>query len=292
MRLDVALVERGLARSRGHASELIDAQRVLVAGKPARKASQEVADEIQISVAAAEEYVSRAGLKLAKALDAFSGLEIAGRRALDVGASTGGFTDVLLRRGARSVIALDVGHDQLVDEIRNDARVTVLEGFNARELTPQSLAQAIAALDEAAGNTGAVATAAVAKPAEGAGESVLEVDLIVADLSFISLTLVLEQLKLVAPRADMVLLIKPQFEVGKQSLNASGIVNDWSLRAKAIHQVIDCAQDLGLGIREIVRSELPGTHGNIEYVLWISSDEPVNRSKWSDKIEVLAKEQR
>lgn len=291
MRLDVALVERGLARSRGHASELIDAQRVLVAGKPARKASQEVADEIQISVAAAEEYVSRAGLKLAKALDAFSGLEISGRRALDVGASTGGFTDVLLRRGARSVIALDVGHDQLVDEIRNDARVTVLEGFNARELTPQSLAQAIAALDEAAGNTGAV-HAAVAKPAEGAGESVLEVDLIVADLSFISLTLVLEQLKLVAPRADMVLLIKPQFEVGKQSLNASGIVNDWSLRAKAIHQVIDRAQDLGLGIREIVRSELPGTHGNIEYVLWISSDEPVNRSKWSDKIEVLAKEQR
>jgi len=277
LRLDVALVERGLARSRGHASELIDAQRVLLGNKAARKASQDVSDDAEITVAAAEEYVSRAGLKLAKALDAFADLEIAGRRALDVGASTGGFTDVLLRRGAHSVIALDVGHDQLVDEIRSDQRVTVVEGFNARELSPQTLADAVAA-------DGNLAEAAILDR--------LHIDLIVADLSFISLTLVLEQLKLVGPTADMVLLIKPQFEVGKQSLNASGIVNDWSQRARAIHQVVDCAHDLGLGVRGLVRSELPGTHGNIEFLLWISSTEQVNRSKWSEKIEVLAKHQR
>lgn len=277
MRLDIALVERGLARSRGHASELIDAQRVLLGDKPARKASQDVAEVVEITVIAAEEYVSRAGLKLAKALDAFSDLEVAGRRALDVGASTGGFTDVLLRRGALSVIALDVGHDQLVDEIRSDRRVTVVEGFNARELSPQSLAEAVAANG---------------RPSGDSGNEHLEIDLIVADLSFISLTLVLEQLKLVGPTADMVLLIKPQFEVGKQSLNASGIVNDWSQRARAIHQVVDCAHDLGLGVRGLVRSELPGTHGNIEFLLWISSAEPVNRSKWSEKIEALAKQQR
>ena len=271
MRLDIALVERGLARSRGHASELIEANRVLVAGRAARKAAQEVSEETPISVSTAEEFVSRAGIKLAKALDLFSELEVSGRRALDVGASTGGFTDVLLRRGTRSVIALDVGHDQLVDEIRQDARVFVVEGFNARELNQQSLAEALSV--------------------ELDSES-LKVDLIVADLSFISLTLVLERLRDLAPQAEMVLLIKPQFEVGKQSLSASGIVNDWSLRARAIHQVVDCAHELGLGVRDLVKSELPGTHGNIEYVLWISSKEPVNRPKWSDKIDVLAKEQR
>lgn len=271
MRLDIALVERGLARSRGHASELIEANRVAVAGRAAKKASQEVSEETPISVSTAEEYVSRAGIKLARALDLFTDLEIAGRAALDVGASTGGFTDVLLRRGARSVIALDVGHDQLVDEIRHDPRVSVVEGFNARELSQSSLAQALG-VDPDSETT--------------------RIDLIVADLSFISLTLVLEQLRDLAPNAEMVLLIKPQFEVGKQSLSASGIVNDWSLRAKAMRQVVDCAHELGLGIRQLVRSDLPGTHGNIEYVLWISSNEPVNRSKWSDKIDLLAKEQR
>ena len=271
MRLDVALVERGLARSRGHASELISADRVVVAGKPARKASQDVTEDASIEVKTAEDYVSRAGMKLAKALDAFSDLRVAGTRALDVGASTGGFTDVLLRNGARSVIALDVGHDQLVDEIRHDLRVSVVEGFNARELSLTTLAEALG-LDPS--------------------DEILQIDLIVADLSFISLTLVMEQLKSVAPTAEMVLLIKPQFEVGKQSLSASGIVNDWSLRAGAIRQVVDFAQELGLGVRQIVKSELPGTHGNIEYLLWISAQEPINRSKWSDKIEELAKEHR
>jgi 23S rRNA (cytidine1920-2'-O)/16S rRNA (cytidine1409-2'-O)-methyltransferase len=275
VRLDILLVETGHARSRKHASDLIDAQRVIVDGKPARKASMAVAEDSALKVLDAIDYVSRAGHKLAKALDAFGALEVRGKVALDVGASTGGFTDVLLRRGATKVIALDVGHDQLVPELRENPNVITIEGFNARELSPETLADAIAG----AGPDGAAAMAISG-----------QIEVIVADLSFISLTLVLEQLASVGPGADMVLLIKPQFEVGKQSLHASGIVNDWTLRAGAIRQVLDAAHDLGLGVRGLVRSELPGTHGNIEYVLWISPLEPVNRSKWSDRIESLAKE--
>mgnify|MGYP000337735448 CR=1 FL=1 len=275
MRLDILLVETGHARSRKHASDLIDAQRVIVDGKPARKASMAVAEDSALKVLDAIDYVSRAGHKLAKALDAFGALEVRGKVALDVGASTGGFTDVLLRRGATKVIALDVGHDQLVPELRENPNVITIEGFNARELSPETLADAIAG----AGPDGAAAMAISG-----------QIEVIVADLSFISLTLVLEQLASVGPSADMVLLIKPQFEVGKQSLHASGIVNDWTLRAGAIRQVLDATHDLGLGVRGLVRSELPGTHGNIEYVLWISPLEPVNRSKWSDRIESLAKE--
>ncbi len=275
MRLDILLVETGHARSRKHASDLIEAQRVIVDGKPARKASMAVAEDSALKVLDAIDYVSRAGHKLAKALDAFGALEVRGKVALDVGASTGGFTDVLLRRGATKVVALDVGHDQLVPELRENPNVITIEGFNARELSPETLSDAIA---------GAAADGAPAMAISG------QIEVIVADLSFISLTLVLEQLASVGPRADMVLLIKPQFEVGKQSLHASGIVNDWTLRAGAIRQVLDAAHDLGLGVRGLVRSELPGTHGNIEYVLWISPLEPVNRSKWSDRIESLAKE--
>lgn len=275
MRLDVALVESGQARSRKHATDLIDAGRVIVNGQVARKSSSSVVQGASIEVLAAQDYVSRAGHKLAKALENFGEIEVQGKIALDVGASTGGFTDVLLRRGASAVIALDVGHDQIVPELRENSRVSVIEGFNARELTVESLSSALVA----------------GGAAQGAADALVSgIEIIVADLSFISLTLVLEQLARVGPRADMVLLIKPQFEVGKQSLHASGIVNDWSLRAGAIRQVTDFAQGLGLGIRGLVRSQLPGTHGNIEYVLWISAQEPVNRSKWSDGIDSLAKE--
>ena len=268
MRLDVLLVERGLARSRKNACDLIDAERVLISGKVARKASASLEPDAHVEILDAQDYVSRAGHKLAKAVDAFGEIEPRGAVALDVGASTGGFTDVLLRRGADEVIARDVGHDQLVPELRENSRVRVVEGFNARELSVSSLA-------EAAG----------LPPAR-----IEQINLVVGDLSYISLTLVLEQLKAVAPNADMVLLIKPQFEVGKQSLHASGIVNDWSLRARSIKQVIDCASDLGLGVRGLVKSELPGTHGNIEYVVWITANEPVNRSKWIQLIDDLAKE--
>jgi 23S rRNA (cytidine1920-2'-O)/16S rRNA (cytidine1409-2'-O)-methyltransferase len=267
MRADIALVERGLARSRNHASTLIEAKRVLVQGKEVRKSSQNIEDDTQIVVLDAIEFVSRAGHKLARALEEFSSIEVQDKNCLDVGASTGGFTDVLLRLGAELVVAVDVGHEQMVAELFDHPRVFALEGFNARDMTIEALRSATR----------------------------LEInekffDLVVADVSFISLTLVLPAMRDVAPGADFVLLIKPQFEVGKDSLSANGIVNDHRLRAQAIKQVVDCAEQLGMGVRGLVRSGLPGTHGNVEYVLWISANEPKNGSKWTDKIEEIARE--
>ena len=267
MRIDLALVERGLARSRNQASSLVESNRVLVNGKAARKSSQLISAEDKILVLEAVDYVSRAGHKLAKALDVFSEIEVLGKTALDVGASTGGFTDVLLRRGISRVFAIDVGHEQMVEQLFENPKVVCVEGFNARELSPATLSERT-----------------------GISQSLINIDLVVADLSFISLTLVLAQMLSVAPQAEFVLLVKPQFEVGKQSLSAHGLVNDHNLRAGAIKQVAAEAQALGLGIRGLVRSDLPGTHGNIEYVLWISPKEPPNQSKWLDKIESVAKE--
>lgn len=267
MRIDVALVERGLARSRNHAATMVEAERVLINGKPARKASQTTLETDQIQVLEAVDYVSRAGHKLARALDVFSQIELVDRVALDVGASTGGFTDVLLRRGVAKVFAIDVGHDQIVPELLENKKVVSIEGFNARELSPETLA-------------------------ERAGQVIPEIDVVVGDLSFISLTLVLRQMLSVAPNADFVLLVKPQFEVGKQSLSAHGLVTDHRLRAGAIKQVVEEANSLGMGIRGLQRSELPGTHGNVEYLLWISHNEPKNASKWVDRIESIAKEPR
>lgn len=267
MRIDLALVERGLARSRNHASTMVEANRVLVNGKAAKKSSQLVEETDKLTVLEAVDYVSRAGHKLAKALDVFSQIELVGATALDVGASTGGFTDVLLRRGVAKVFAIDVGHEQMVTQLFEHPKVICIEGFNARELSPQTLSER-----------------------SGIPQSQIHIDVVVGDLSFISLTLVLEQMLSVAPEAEFVLLVKPQFEVGKQSLSAHGLVNDHSLRAGAIKQVVDEAAKLGMGIRGLERSELPGTHGNIEYVLWISPKEPVNQSKWTDRIESIAKE--
>ena len=141
MRIDVALVERGLARSRNHAATMVEAERVLINGKPARKASQSTLETDQIKVLEAVDYVSRAGHKLARALDVFSQIELVDRVALDVGASTGGFTDVLLRRGVAKVFAIDVGHDQIVPELLENKKVVSIEGFNARELSPETLAE-------------------------------------------------------------------------------------------------------------------------------------------------------
>jgi 23S rRNA (cytidine1920-2'-O)/16S rRNA (cytidine1409-2'-O)-methyltransferase len=271
-RLDVVLVERGLARSRNQAVALIDAERVIVAGQVARKASQTVADDAELRILEAIDYVSRAGHKLAGALDAFAEIEIEGKLALDVGASTGGFTEVLLRRGARQVVALDVGHGQLVPELARNRKVINLQGFNARELSPETLKDATAELG---------VTIDVAKA---------PIDVVVSDLSFISLTLVLPAMVSIAPNAQYVLLIKPQFEVGKQSLSAHGIVNDHRLRAGAIKQVVDCAESLGMYVQGLEKSSLPGTHGNIEYLLWINAIRPENRPEWNTRIESLAKE--
>jgi 23S rRNA (cytidine1920-2'-O)/16S rRNA (cytidine1409-2'-O)-methyltransferase len=267
VRIDVTLVERGLARSRNQAATLVESSRVLINGKAARKASQTVLETDKILVLEAVDYVSRAGHKLANALDKFADLDLVGKTALDVGASTGGFTDVLLRRGAALVYAIDVGHDQMVPELAENPRVISIEGFNARELSTSELALRA-----------------------GKADSEISIEVVVGDLSFISLTLVLKQISDTAPAAEMVLLIKPQFEVGKQSLSAHGLVTDHRLRAGAIKQVVDEAHSLGLGIRGLEKSELPGTHGNVEYLLWISSKEPVNRSKWTERIETIARE--
>lgn len=267
MRIDLALVERGLARSRNHASSLVESNRVLVNGKAAKKSSQNVEETDKISVLDAVDYVSRAGHKLAKALDVFTEIDLVGKTALDVGASTGGFTDVLLRRGAAKVFAIDVGHEQMVTQLYEHPKVICVEGFNARELSPETLSERT-----------------------GIQQSLINIDVVVADLSFISLTLVLKQMLSVAPDAEFVVLVKPQFEVGKQSLSAHGLVNDHHLRAGAIKQVVAEAESLGLGVRGLERSELPGTHGNIEYVLWISPKERPNQSKWTDRIESVAKE--
>jgi 23S rRNA (cytidine1920-2'-O)/16S rRNA (cytidine1409-2'-O)-methyltransferase len=263
-RLDIELVVRSLARSRSHAAQLIDQSRVLVAGKVASKASQKVEPTTQIGLTEGPDFVSRAGQKLDVALTEF-GISVSGW-CLDAGASTGGFTQVLLERGAEGVYSVDVGHDQLASELRSDPRVKNLEGLNLRELTRQRLTEL-----------------------SGTSEPV---SFVVADLSFISLTLVLDNLAEIAPDADQVLLIKPQFEVGKHSLNASGIVTNWIDRRRALDQVVDHAASLGYEIRGLKQSSILGTHGNTEYLLWITPQGADNREQWAQEIVSLAKKEK
>ncbi len=245
LRLDAELVRRGLARSRDQAAELIATGRVAVGGQTAVKAASQVSVDAAITIEqAAEEpdYVSRGGRKLAGALTAFPGLAVAGRRCLDAGASTGGFTDVLLRAGAAHVVAVDVGYGQLAWSLRTDERVTVLERVNVRTLTPDQVAPAP--------------------------------ELVVADLSFISLALVLPALVAsAAPDADFLLMVKPQFEVGKNMVG-DGVVRDPDLRAAAVTAVTDAAGQLGLGVLGVTASPLPGPAGNVEYFLWLRRGAP------------------
>jgi 23S rRNA (cytidine1920-2'-O)/16S rRNA (cytidine1409-2'-O)-methyltransferase len=245
-RLDAELVRRGLARSREQAADLIAAGRVAVAGQTAAKSATQVGQDVPITiedVAGSPDYASRGGHKLAGALAAFAGLAVAGRRCLDAGASAGGFTDVLLRGGAAHVVAVDVGYGQLAWALRSDPRVTVLDRVNVRQLTPELVAPAP--------------------------------DLVTADLSFISLTLVLPALAAcAAPDADFVLLVKPQFEVGKGQVGAGGVVRDPAQRSAAVRSVAAAAGQAGLGVRGIVASPLPGPSGNVEYFLWLSRTAP------------------
>ena len=238
-RLDAELVRRGLARSRENAADLIESRSVLVGGIPATKPATQVDAETSITLAGKrEDFVSRGGHKLAGALDAFPNISVSGKRALDAGASTGGFTDVLLKRGAIEVIAVDVGYGQLAWEIRNDPRVKVLDRTNIRHLTIEQVGE--------------------------------PVDLIVADLSFISLTLVLPALVTVAKtNADYLVMVKPQFEVGREKLGAGGVVRDPALRKSAVLEVAESAFDVGLGTLGVVASVLPGPSGNVEYFLWL-----------------------
>lgn len=249
VRLDAELVRRRLARSREQARELIEAGRVRVDGSPAHKAATQVATSAALLVAEDAErpdYVSRGGHKLAGALAAFTphGLRVAGRRALDAGASTGGFTDVLLRAGVSGVVAVDVGYGQLAWSLRADARVTVRDRTNIRELTPDQLD----------------------------GEPV---ELVVGDLSFIPLRLVLPALvRCAAPDADLLLLVKPQFEVGRERLGSGGVVRSAQLRAEAVTAVAEHAAAHGLGVCGVTASPLPGPSGNVEYFLWLRAGAP------------------
>jgi 23S rRNA (cytidine1920-2'-O)/16S rRNA (cytidine1409-2'-O)-methyltransferase len=249
-RLDAELVRRGLARSREQAGELVAAGLVAVAGQRAAKAATQVARDTPITVTESGEpdYVSRGGHKLAGALAVFApmGLAVAGRSCLDAGASTGGFTDVLLRAGAARVVAADVGYGQLAWSLRTDPRVTVMDRVNVRTLV----------LDGSDGST----------PVP---------ELVVADLSFISLTLVLPALAgCAAPDADFVLLVKPQFEVGKGRVGAGGVVRDSADRAASVVRVTAAAAQLGLGVRGVTASPLPGPAGNVEYFVWLRRGAP------------------
>jgi 23S rRNA (cytidine1920-2'-O)/16S rRNA (cytidine1409-2'-O)-methyltransferase len=243
LRLDAELVRRGLARSRDHAAGLVASGRVTVSGGVATKPATAVTTDVAIVVRDdpdREEFVSRGGHKLAGALEAFgpAGLQVRGRRCLDAGASTGGFTDVLLRAGAAEVVAVDVGYGQLAWPLRQDPRVTVHDRTNVRELT----------------------TELIGGP----------VDLVVGDLSFISLTLVLAPLTGVTREdGDLALMVKPQSEVGKDRLGKGGVVRDPALRADAVGTVAAAAAALGWGARAVAASPLPGPAGNVEYFLWL-----------------------
>lgn len=247
-RLDAELVRRGLARSREQAAGLVEAGRVQLRGVVARKAAAMVdpADPLLVTGEdPAEEYVSRGGHKLAGALAAFGagGLRVAGRRCLDAGASTGGFTDVLLRADAAEVVAVDVGYGQLAWSLRTDERVRVLERTNVRTLTPDTIGG--------------------------------PVDLTVADLSFISLRLVLPALAgCTRDDGDLALMVKPQFEVGKDRVGAGGVVRDPELRVGAVLEVAEAAAALGLQTLGAVASPLPGPSGNVEYFLWLRKGDP------------------
>jgi 23S rRNA (cytidine1920-2'-O)/16S rRNA (cytidine1409-2'-O)-methyltransferase len=249
-RLDTELVRLGLARARGHAAELVATGRVLVDGQVARKVAQGVREDTRVELlpGPGPDYVGRGAHKLAGVLDELErlyppGVPVEGLRCLDAGSSTGGFTQVLLERGARQVLAVDVGHAQLAAALRDDPRVLDLSGTTVRGLTPGAI-----------------------------GGSV---ELVVADLSFISLSLVLADLRcLVRPEGQLVVLVKPQFEVGRERLGSGGVVRDPVLRAEAVRRVCAVGVDQRLAVRAVRASRWPGPSGNVEYFIWFTPQPP------------------
>jgi 23S rRNA (cytidine1920-2'-O)/16S rRNA (cytidine1409-2'-O)-methyltransferase len=235
IRLDQLVVDKGLASSRERARALILAGRVLVAGQPATKAGTAVDPDAEIERLAPDHpYVGRGGIKLAHALDAF-GIPVTGRECLDIGASTGGFTDVLLQRGAAHVVALDVGHGQIDWTLRNDPRVVVIEKFNARHLTPADLPG--------------------------------PVDLVVIDVSFISLRHIFPVIPpLLRPGADVVALVKPQFEAGRGEVR-KGIIHDVRVHTRVLEDVSEAAAGIGLTAAGSTPSPITGQKGNVEFLL-------------------------
>lgn len=248
LRLDAELVRRGLAPSRERAAQLIADGRVKVSGVVATKPATGVTTDVAILVLEGEhgpDYVSRGAHKLAGALAVFgpAGLTVAGRRCLDAGASTGGFTDVLLRAGAEEVVAVDVGYGQLDWSLQQHERVRVHDRTNVRTLSTEDIGG--------------------------------PVDLVVGDLSFISLVLVLEALLGVTrPDGDLALMVKPQFEVGKDRVGKGGVVRDPELRAEAVLAVAHAAARRGWGARAVTVSPLPGPSGNVEFFLWLRRGTP------------------
>lgn len=244
-RLDAELVARKIARSREHAQEMIKAGRVTVNGMLAKKPASGVDGNVSIKVAESEDdrWASRGAHKLLGALEAFEpqGLSMEGRTVLDAGASTGGFTDVCLDRGAAKVKAVDVGYGQLIWRLQNDDRVDVMDRTNVRTLTPEDLGG--------------------------------QVDLMVGDLSFISIRLVLPALAAcVKEGGDLLPMVKPQFEVGKDRLGHGGVVRSPELRAEVTREVAVEAMKYGLNTKAVVASPLPGPSGNVEYFLWLVKD--------------------
>jgi 23S rRNA (cytidine1920-2'-O)/16S rRNA (cytidine1409-2'-O)-methyltransferase len=236
VRLDVLLVDRGLAQSRERAAALILSGVVLVNGQRVQKAGTPVADTAEIALKEPDHpYVGRGGIKLAGALDTF-GVRVAGRDALDIGASTGGFTDVLLKRGANRVVAFDVGHGQLDWGLRNDARVVVIERANARTLEPTHLPGLV--------------------------------DIVTIDVSFISLRHILPRVPaLLRPGADVIALVKPQFEAGRGEVGKKGLVRDPSVHARVVEEVTRAGAEVGLVREAMIESPITGDTGNREFFL-------------------------
>jgi 23S rRNA (cytidine1920-2'-O)/16S rRNA (cytidine1409-2'-O)-methyltransferase len=240
LRLDAELFRRKLVRSRESGSQLIVDGFVSVNGIIIKKPASQVDQGSSIVILERENsYVSRGGEKLAGAFAGFNMSDLSGRRALDAGASTGGFTDVLLRMGVQDVVAVDVGYGQLDWTLQNHPQVKVLDRQNIRTLTSEVIGH--------------------------------KVDLVVADLSFISLTVVISSLiELSQEEADFFLMVKPQFEVGRENLGRGGVVKDQNLRKMAIEKVAEAAFKEGLGVMGVVASPLPGPSGNVEYFLWLN----------------------
>jgi 23S rRNA (cytidine1920-2'-O)/16S rRNA (cytidine1409-2'-O)-methyltransferase len=240
LRLDSELVRRGLVRSREQAATLIADGRIEVRGIRATKPATGVDPDTPLRILESDrdDYASRGGHKLAGALDAFTDLGVRDKRCLDAGASTGGLTDVLLRRGAREVVAVDVGYGQLAWPLRSDERVTVVDRTNVRTLTPEDIGG--------------------------------PVEVTVADLSFISLRIVLPALiACTRDDGDLVPMVKPQFEVGRERLGSGGVVREPELRADVVIEVAHAAAQRGWGTAGVARSPLPGPSGNVEFFLWL-----------------------
>jgi 23S rRNA (cytidine1920-2'-O)/16S rRNA (cytidine1409-2'-O)-methyltransferase len=239
VRLDQLVVERGLAPSRERARALILARQVLVDGQLETKAGTQVDDDAELGLVAPDHpYVGRGGIKLAHALDTFH-ITVEGREALDIGASTGGFTDVLLKRGATRVVALDVGHGQIDWTLRNDPRVVVIEHFNARHLQPSDLPGSV--------------------------------DIVTIDVSFISLRQILPVVpRVLRPRGDVVALVKPQFEAGRSEIR-KGVIRDTAIQKRVVDEVAAAAREVGLTAVGSTTSPITGAKGNVEFLLHLRS---------------------